>query len=141
MVEQWGSLEGVLTNGNARHRYGYIGLSDRRMVPLLRPVSVVLLDVSVRRIQDDDWANEYDRPMYFVELRDGYRCGWFHQDGMHLLMQPPPPSRCMPEVWRLPEEVEVVGRVVGVVTRLNEPWSILPEEAPAVRGDSNRKAP
>jgi len=88
MVEQWGSLEGVLTNGNARHRYGYIGLSDRRMVPLLRPVSVVLLDVSVRRIQDDDWANEYDRPMYFVELRDGYRCGWFHQDGMHLLCNP-----------------------------------------------------
>jgi hypothetical protein len=50
MVEQWGSLEGVLTNGNARHRYGYIGLSDRRMVPLLRPGNVVLLDVSVPRI-------------------------------------------------------------------------------------------
>jgi hypothetical protein len=79
--------------------------------------------------------------MYFVELRDGYRCGWFHQDGTRLLMQPHPLSRCVPEVWRLPEEAEVVGRVVGVVTRLNEPWSILPEEAPAVRGDSNRKAP
>ena len=70
MVEKWGSLEGVLTNGNARHRYGYIGLSDRRMVPLLRPGSVVLVDVTVSRIQDDDWANEYDRPMYFVELRE-----------------------------------------------------------------------
>jgi transcriptional regulator with XRE-family HTH domain len=141
MVEQWGSLEGVLTNGDSRHRYGYIGSSDRRMVPLLRPGSVVLVDVSVRRIQDDNWANEYDRPMYFVELRDGYRCGWFHQDGMRLLMQPHPLSHCVPEVWRLQEEAEVVGRVVGVVTRLTEPWNILPGEAPAARGDSNRKAP
>ena len=48
MVEQWGSLEGVLTNGNSRHRYGYIGSSDRRMVPLLRPGSVVLVDVTVQ---------------------------------------------------------------------------------------------
>jgi hypothetical protein len=49
MIEKWGSLEGVLTNGNARHRYGYIGLSDRRMAPLLRPGSVVFVDVTVFR--------------------------------------------------------------------------------------------
>jgi transcriptional regulator with XRE-family HTH domain len=141
MVEQWGSLEGVLTNGDVRHRYGYIGSSDRRMVPLLRPGSVVLVDISVRRMEDDNWANEYDRPMYFVELRDGYRCGWFQQDGTRLLMQPHPLSRCVPEAWRFPEEAEVVGRVVGVVTRLNEPWSMLPGESPAARGDSSRKVP
>ncbi len=141
MVEQWGSLEGVLTNGNSHHLYGYIGSSDRRMVPLLRPGSVVLVDVTVRRIENENWANEYDRPMYFIEVRDGYRCGWFHQDGPRLLMQPHPLSHCMPEAWRHPEEAEVVGRVVGMVTRLNEPWNILPGESPAVRGDSSRKAP
>ncbi|MGB8459798.1 MAG: helix-turn-helix transcriptional regulator [Candidatus Acidiferrum sp.] len=141
MVEQWGSLEGVLTNGNSRHHYGYIGLADRRMVPLLRPGSVVLVDVSARRIEDDHWANEYERPMYFVEVHDGCRCGWFHQDGARLLMQPHPLSHCMPEAWRLPEEAEVVGRVVGVVTRLNEPWNILAGESQAMRGDSSRKAP
>jgi len=141
MVEQWGNLEGVLANGNSHQRYGYIGLSDRRMVPLLRPGSVVLVDVGVRGIEDDNWANEYDRPMYFVEVRDGYRCGWFHQDGSRLVMQPHPLSRCMPEAWRFPEEAEVVGLVVGVVTRLNKPWNILPEESPAVRADSSRKAP
>lgn len=141
MVEQWGSLEGVLisSNGEARHRYGYIGLSDRRMVPLLRPGSMVLVDVTVREIEDDDWATEFDRPMYFVELRDGYRCGWFHQDGQRLAMQPHPLSRCAPETWRVPDEAEVIGRVVGVVTRLNEPWNTLPAESPAWRGDSSRK--
>src|SRR5271168_3870559 len=46
MVEQWGKLEGVLGNGNARHLYGYVGLSDRRMVPILRSGSGVLVDIT-----------------------------------------------------------------------------------------------
>jgi transcriptional regulator with XRE-family HTH domain len=142
MVEQWGHFEGVLTNGNgnAYHRYGYIGLSDRRMMPLLRPGSIVLVDASARRIEDD-WATEHDRPIYFVEVRGGYRCGWFHQDGSRLVMQPHPLSRCLPESWRIPEEAEVVGRVIGVVMRLNELGSIPLGESPEERGDSNRKAP
>jgi transcriptional regulator with XRE-family HTH domain len=143
MVEQWGHFEGVLTNGNgnACHRYGYVGLSDRRMMPLLRPGSIVLVDASVRQIEDDDWSTEYDRPMYFVEVREGYRCGWFHQDGSRLVMQPHPLSRCLPESWRIPEEAEVVGRVIGVVMRLNEPGNAVLGESQEVRGDSNRKAP
>jgi hypothetical protein len=140
MVEKWGNLEGVLREGNGRHRYGYIGSADRRMVPLLRPGSIVLVDVSVREIEDDGWTTEYDRPMYFVEVRGGYRCGWFDQDGSRLVMQPHHLSRCLPESWRVPDEAEVVGRVVGVVTRLNEPWSILPAESPTGRADSSRRA-
>jgi len=119
MVESWGQFEGVLTNSNSRHRYGYIGLSDRRMVPLLRPGSIVLVDAGVRQIEDVEWNSEFDRPMYFVEVRDGYRCGWFHQDSAHLIMQPHPLSRCLPESWSHPGDAEVVGRVIGVVSRLN----------------------
>lgn len=141
MVERWGNFEGAMTNGGRHHRYGYIGLSDRRMVPLLRPGSIVMVDTSVRGVEDDGWSTEYDRPMYFVELRDGYRCGWFHRDGPRLVMQPHPLSRCLPETWRIPEEAEVVGRVIGVVTRLNEPWNLLPGESPEGRGDSNRRVP
>jgi hypothetical protein len=125
MVERWSHFEGVLTNGNGHHIYGYIGMSDRRMMPLLRPGSIVLVDASVRKIDDGDWTTEHDRPMYFVELRDGYRCGWFHQQGSRLVMQPHPLSRCLPETWRVPGEAEIVGRVTGVVTRLNEPENIL----------------
>lgn len=43
MVEEWGHFEGVLTNGHGRNVYGYIGMSDRRMMPLLRPGSIVLV--------------------------------------------------------------------------------------------------
>ena len=35
MVEKWGHFEGVLTNVDSHHVYGYIGTSDRRMLPLL----------------------------------------------------------------------------------------------------------
>jgi transcriptional regulator with XRE-family HTH domain len=141
MVEQWGTFEGTLLNGNQQHRYGYIGLTDRRMMPLLRPGSIVMLDASVHRIEDIDWSTEYDRPIYFVEVHEGYRCGWFHQDGSRLVMQPHPLSRCLPEWWRVPDEAEIVGRVIGVVTRLNDPWNTLPGVFPTVRADSNRKAP
>jgi hypothetical protein len=141
MVEKWGKFEGALTSENERHRYGYIGLSDRRMMPILRPGSIVLVDVSLRRIEETDWATEYDRPMYFVEVRGGYRCGWFHQDGPRLVMQPHPLSRCLPESWCSPEEAEVVGRVVGIVTRFNEPCSIPPRESQVARGYSSKKAP
>jgi transcriptional regulator with XRE-family HTH domain len=141
MVEEWGKFEGVLTSSNSHYRYGYIGLSDRRMMPILRPGSIVLVDPCVRHVDETDWTTEYDRPMYFVEIRDGYRCGWFHKDGPRLVMQPHPLSRCLPESWSLPQEAEVVGRVVGMVTRLNEPSSIPPRVAPTTHGYSSRRAP
>lgn len=141
MVERWGHFEGALTRGNARHCYGYIGLTDRRMMPLLRPGSLVLVDTELRRIEDYGWTSEHDRPMYFVDVRNGYRCGWFHQMPGKLVMQPHPLSRCAPESWLLPNEAEVVGKVIGVVMRLNEPWSSPPAEFPAERANSKRKAP
>jgi transcriptional regulator with XRE-family HTH domain len=139
MVEQWGQFEGVLTSDGGGHRYGYIGLSDRRMMPILRPGSIVLVDTSMREIEETEWSTEYDRPMYFVDIRDGYRCGWFYSDGSRLVMQPHPLSRCLPESWCTPDEAEVVGRVVGVVSRLNDPCGIPHRASPAARGYSSKK--
>lgn len=141
MVESWGRFEGTLTNGNGRnHCYGYVGLSDRRMMPLLRPGSIVLVDTANKEIEDESWSTEHDRPMYFVDIRKGYRCGWFHKHGNHIVMQPHPLSRCLPESWLTPEEAEVVGKIVGVVTRLNEPWSMPSTESPALRANSSKTA-
>jgi transcriptional regulator with XRE-family HTH domain len=132
----------ILNSENGHHlRYGCIGLRDRRMEPMLRPGSVVLVDVSVRRLQENGWSNEYDRPMYFVELHDGYRCGWFQQEGARLAMQPHPLSRCMPESWKTPDDAEIVGRVVGVVTRLPAPLKAPSRESPELPAHSSKKAP
>jgi hypothetical protein len=109
-------------------------------MPLLRPGSIVLVDVTMRRIEETDWVNEYDRPMYFVEVRDGYRCGWFHQSDGRLVMQPHTLSRCLPESWDFPDEAEVVGRVVGIVTRFNEPGTFPQPVPPTARAYSSKKA-
>ncbi|HUN62633.1 MAG TPA: helix-turn-helix transcriptional regulator [Candidatus Sulfotelmatobacter sp.] len=123
-----------------KHRYGYIGLTDRRMMPLLRPGSMVLIDTTLRRIEDAEWSSEYDRPMYFVEIRKGYRCGWFQKDKSRLIMQPHTLSRCAPESWLIPDEAEVVGQVVGVVSYLGDPWTYRPAAIPEARSDWNSKA-
>src|SRR4029077_8038863 len=141
MVERWGHFEGALTAGSVRHCYGYVGLADRRMVPLLRPGSLVLVDTAMRHIENEAWSCEHDRPMYLVDVRDGYRCGWFHQIPGRLLMEPHPLSRCAPESWALPGEAEVVGKVIGVVSRLNEPWNSPLAEFQAERAGSKRRAP
>jgi len=135
-----GSFPGLQTYANGPYRYGYIGLSDRRMVPILRPGSMVLVDTSVTKIEVNEWLSEYDRPLYFVELRGGYRCGWFQKEKSVLSMQPHTLSHCMPESWRTPEEAEVVGQVVGLVTYLNEPWASSPAAIRTAREDLNRKA-
>jgi len=140
MVEEWGRFEGVLTSLGDGYRYGYVGMCDRRMVPMLRPGSIVLVDPAVCEVEETDWTSEYDRPMYFVEIRDGYRCGWFQQDGSRLIMQPHPLSRCVPESWRIPDEAEVVGRVIGVVSRLTDPCSVPNQSFPVARGYSSKKA-
>ena len=79
--------------------------------------------------------------MYFVEVRDGYRCGWFHQEGSRLVMQPYPLSHCVPETWGVPEEAEIVGRATGVVTSLNEPGYVPHRGSPEEPGDWSRKVP
>src|SRR5215468_27567 len=124
-----------------RYRYGYIGLSDRRMTPILRPGSMVLVDTLRRTIEDAEWYSEYDRPLYFVETRGGYRCGWFLKHKSRLIMQPHTLSRCTPEAWRTPEEAEVLGKVVGVITYLNEPWTFAREATQTGRVDWIEKAP
>jgi hypothetical protein len=99
-----------------RFRYGYIGWSDRRMAPILRPGSAVIIETSIHSIDDSAGSSEYDRPLYFVELREGYRCAGSKST---LIMQPHPLSHCAPEAWHTPDEAELVGQVVGISTFFN----------------------
>ncbi len=118
MVEGWGRFEGVLLNGHGEYRYGYVGSEDRWMDPLLRPGSLVLVDPARQRVQNSGWRNEYERPIYFIELRTAYRCCWCLLNQSRLILQPHPLSPCTPEVCRFPDEAEIVGQVVGIAMRL-----------------------
>jgi transcriptional regulator with XRE-family HTH domain len=118
MVESWGELEGTFFSARSRFRYGYIGTSDNLMEPLLRSGSLVLVDPLLHQIVNSGWRNEYERPIYFVEIRGGYRCSWSLREGSRLILQPHPLSSLAPETHIFHEEAEVIGQVVGVVMRL-----------------------
>jgi transcriptional regulator with XRE-family HTH domain len=120
MIELWGEIPaGLLARLDLKKcRYGYVGLEDRMMVPLLRPGAIVQVDDSRRRIVNSGWLTEYDRPIYFLELRYSYECCWCHQHGREVTLVPHPLSPCGPRTIRIPDDGEVLGQVVGVAMRL-----------------------
>lgn len=99
------------------HRYGYVGSEDWSMYPLIQPGALVLIDESKRRITTSGWSSEFERPIYFFEHRDGFACGWCHLDENRLILQPHPASPCSPRTYRFPDEIDVIGQVVGVAMR------------------------
>jgi transcriptional regulator with XRE-family HTH domain len=122
MIQRWGKLPLMLLNGLdlKNHRYGFIGTEDWTMYPLLQPGSFVLIDETRRRIVNTGWTNEFERPIYFLEHRKGFACGWCTLNESQLILQPHPASMCNPEVYSYPDEVEVIGQVTGVAMRLDQ---------------------
>src|SRR5260370_5543224 len=59
IVEKWGHFEGVLTNGHSQHIYGYIGMSERRMMPLVRPWGILLGGTLIKKNHDGHRGDEH----------------------------------------------------------------------------------
>jgi len=120
MIRRWGKLPFTYLNDvEAREfRYGWIGMDDWSMYPVLHPGSVVAIDDTRRKIARGGWSSEYDRPIYFFELRDGFRCGWCAVDGVHLILEPHPASLRPATAYEWPREIEVIGQVVGAAMML-----------------------
>jgi len=119
MVEIWGQVPiALIQQLDVRYGvYGFIGLEDYTLFPILRPGSFVQIDPRVRKIVPGAWRTEYDRPIYFVELRDGYCCCWCELHDEELWLLPHPLAPC--KVRRLaPADAEIVGRVTGARIRL-----------------------
>lgn len=121
MIQRWGKLPLMLLNGLdlKNHRYAFIGTEDWVMYPILQPGSLVLIDETRRKIINSGWTTEYERPIYFLEHREGYACGWCHLNEGQLVLQPHPASMCSPQVFVHPDEIDVVGQVTGVAMRLD----------------------
>jgi transcriptional regulator with XRE-family HTH domain len=120
LVQAWKEVPiGLLARLDMRdHAYGFVGLNDYMMHPLLKPGSFVQVDVKRNGIAREGWRSEFDRPIYMLELRDRYACCWCSlvKDRLHLV--PHTLSPCKPETVAFPDEVDVVGQVVGVTMRL-----------------------
>jgi hypothetical protein len=110
-----------------------LGLEDWSMYPLLPPGSLVAIDGKRRRVAVGGWTSEYDRPIYFLEHRAGYVCGWCALSDGRLVLQPHPASGVEPRVFEL-NSIDIVGQVVGaampLTARAPRPNPTTPAEFP-----------
>jgi hypothetical protein len=87
------------------------------MYPILPPGTFIQVDESRTRVRRGGWRSEYERPIYFVETREGHTSCWCTLGKEEVILQSHPlspvPPRVDPNV-----EVEVIGQVVGVAMRL-----------------------
>lgn len=124
VIEQWGviplSFLGQFANRN--YTYGYVGSEDFTMYPILPPGTFVQVDESKARVAEGSWRSEYERPIYFVETREGYICCWCSWQQEDLVLHSHPLSPVPVRVMKHPQDAEVIGQVVGVAMRLGE-WS------------------
>ena len=120
VARRWGKLPLACLNGLdlSKYRYGFIGLDDWSMYPVLQPGAFVAIDENRRKIAASGWSNEIDRPIYFLEHREGFACGWCVQLESGLLVQPHPASRTTPRLFDR-SDADVIGQVVAVAMPLD----------------------
>jgi len=126
MVEQWGlvPLSYLTQFAKSEFTYGYIGQDDFTMYPILPPGSFIQVDESRNKVVEGSWRSEYERPIYFVETRDGHTCCWCSLRRDDVILQPHPLSPVPVRILKHPQEAEVLGQVVGVAMKLTE-WRAL----------------
>jgi hypothetical protein len=140
MVEQWGlvPLAHLANLSSDKYMYGYVGSEDFTMYPLLPPGTFLQVDESRNKIVQGMWHSELERPIYFVETREGYTCCWCSLKGEQIVLQPHPLSPVPVKILRHPQEAEVIGQVVGIALKLGE-WVPM-ESLPAPKAESKEPA-
>jgi len=122
MVEQWGlvPLAYLAKFATSEFTYGYVGTQDFTMYPILPPGSFIQVDESKNKVVEGSWRSEYERPIYFVETRNGHTCCWCALHREEIILQPHPLSPVPVRILRHPRDAEVLGQVVGVAMKLTE---------------------
>ncbi|HEY6350561.1 MAG TPA: helix-turn-helix transcriptional regulator [Candidatus Angelobacter sp.] len=120
MIEDWGvvPLQYLQELAKRKYTYAYIGTEDLTMYPLILPGSFVQIDEERNRIEEGKWHSEFERPIYFIETREGYLCCWCSVRRGEIVLQPHPLSPVIPRILKHPQEAEVIGRVVGLAMQL-----------------------
>jgi hypothetical protein len=135
LVDIWGDVPVPLLRhlDLRRSLYGYIGTKDMTMSPLLPPGTFVQIDAQQTRVKKalakGGRQSLFSRPIYFLDIRTGYACGWCEIKDGKLTLIPHPDSGEQTRTFRYPSEVEVVGRVTGVAMKITEESFMSIEEA------------
>ncbi len=120
MVQTWGEIPIAFVQnlGLRKYLYGFIGMDDYTLYPMIRPGAFVQIDDQDTKIDADPGENEFERPIYFFQLREGYAYGWCRLDGNALSIMPHPLSRVQSRQFIHPDDIDVLGRVVAVAMPL-----------------------
>lgn len=120
MIESWGPvpMQYLQELAKKKYIYAYVGTEDLTMYPLLLPGSFVQVDESRSRVEEKKWRSELERPIYFVETREGHVCCWCSVRRGEIILQSHPLSPVPARILKHPQDAEVVGQVVGVAMRL-----------------------
>jgi len=122
MIESWGVVPMLYLQelSKQKYTYAYIGTEDLTMYPLLLPGTFVQVDERRSRVEEKKWRSELERPIYFVETREGHVCCWCSVRRGEIVLQSHPLSPVPARILKHPQEAEVLGQVVGVAMRLGE---------------------
>jgi hypothetical protein len=126
LIDRWGDLPVPLLRKLALKKsvYGFIGTEDFTMSPLLPPGTFVQIDLRQNYIRRGPFpqgaSQNFSRPIYFLDIRTGYACGWCELQGDKLTLLPHPDSGERTRTFKYPSEVTIVGRVTGVAMRIEE---------------------
>ena len=106
----------------SHYRRGIVGRQDRTLEPMIPAGSIVLIDIQKKSIAGRrEWNHEFDRPIYFLETRNGYMAGFCELDRETdwLTVIPHALSFESNRRFRYKKEIEVIGTVVAAVVRRN----------------------
>ena len=101
--------------------YGYVGMDDYTLYPLVRPGAFVRIDPRQKRIPNVHWHSDHDRLIFFVELREHYVCTWCEMLDGRLILVPSQQSKRRAQQVGYPAEATIVGRVTGISEDIVEP--------------------
>jgi transcriptional regulator with XRE-family HTH domain len=122
LVAMWGDVPVPLLRllSPQKTMYGLVGLDDYTLYPLIRPGSLVQIDTNQTKVLDGSWPSEHDRPVYFVELRGDFACGWCELKRGILSIVPHPQSGREIRRFEFERQADILGRVTGVAMRIAE---------------------
>lgn len=121
MVQEWGvqSWASLHSLQDGEFTYGYVGMEDYTLYPMILPGTFVQIDQRLTEIETGPWASDFERPIYFLETHENYLCAWCAVlSSREIQVQPHTLSGLAARNYKLPSEIEVVGRVVGIATKL-----------------------
>ena len=115
LIETWSEVPLVLqAMDGADPLYGYIGKDDYTLHPIVRPGTFVRIDPRQKKIPVVRWRSDYDRPIFFVELRERYVCCWCEMHDGRLILIASQQSNRRTQQLRYPTDATIVGRVTGI---------------------------